>query len=150
MSSKVVTGSAIKWYHTLVSLPAKPKGVHKVTPLFSSLPFLKKIKIGTMNIFIQHTSASLAVNECPDESVRNDLEMMLNRLVPEDAPYTHTIDGIDDMPAHVKAVLIGSSVTVPILNGKIDIGKWQGILLCEHRYHGGSRNCVVTVQGCEE
>lgn len=113
------------------------------------MPFLKKIKIGTMNIMIQHTSASLSINECWDDSVRDDMEMMLNRLAPENAPYTHTLEGSDDMPAHVKCSLMGSSLTIPITDGQMNIGTWQGIWLCEHRNHGGSRKCVVTVQGCE-
>ena len=99
---------------------------------------------------IQHTSASISVNECWDDSVRVDMEMMLNRLVPENAPYTHTLEGPDDMPAHVKCSLMGSSVTVPIMEGKLGMGTWQGIWLCEHRDRASSRDFVVTVQGCEE
>lgn len=116
---------------------------------FLDLPFLKKIRIGTMNVTIQHTSASISLNECWDGSVRTDMEMMLNRLAPENAPYTHTLEGADDMPAHVKCSLMGASITVPITEGKLNLGTWQGIWLCEHRDHGGSRRLVVTVQGCE-
>ena len=113
------------------------------------LGFLKKIKIGTMNIVIQHTSASISLNECWDADVRVDMEMMLNRLAPENAPYVHTLEGPDDMPAHVKCSLMGSSITVPITDGKLNLGTWQGIWLCEHRDRASSRSLVVTVQGCE-
>ena len=102
-----------------------------------------------MNIMIQHTSASISVNECWDDSVRVDMEMMLNKLVPENAPYTHTLEGADDMPAHVKCSLMGSSVTIPITEGKLGLGTWQGVWLCEHRNRASSREFLVTVQGCE-
>ena len=118
-------------------------------PIRSDCPFMKKIKIGTMNIVIQHTSASISLNECWDSDVRVDMEMMLNRLAPENAPYVHTIEGADDMPAHVKCSLMGSSITVPITDGKLNLGTWQGVWLCEHRDRASSRSLVVTVQGCE-
>ena len=102
-----------------------------------------------MNIVIQHTSASISLNECWASSVRTDMEMMLNRIAPENAPYVHTLEGPDDMPAHVKCSLMGASITVPISEGKLNLGTWQGIWLCEHRNHASSRNLVVTVQGCE-
>ena len=107
------------------------------------------MKIGTANLTIQHTSASISLNECWDGQVRDDMEMMLNRLAPENAPYTHTLEGSDDMPAHVKCSLMGSSINIPVTNGKLNIGTWQGIWLCEHRNHAGSRKIVVTLQGCE-
>lgn len=103
-----------------------------------------------MNVLIQHTSASISLNECWDGSVRDDMEMVLNRLVPENAPYTHTLEGPDDMPAHVKCSLMGASLNIPIQNGKLHMGTWQGIWLCEHRDHASPRKLVVTVQGCTE
>ncbi|XP_066927230.1 UPF0047 protein YjbQ-like [Clytia hemisphaerica] len=150
MASKVLTGSGMQWYQTVITCPAKARGIHKITDfIVQKLPFLKKIKVGTMNIVIQHTSASISLNECWDSSVRTDMEMMLNRIAPENAPYIHTLEGPDDMPAHVKCSLMGASITVPITEGRLNLGTWQGIWLCEHRDHAGSRNLVVTVQGCE-
>ena len=103
-----------------------------------------------MSVVIQHTSASISLNECWDHDVRTDMEMLLNNLAPENAPYTHTLEGPDDMPAHGKCSLMGSSVTIPISNGKLSLGTWQGVWLCEHRNHASSRTLVVTVQGCED
>ena len=142
------------WYlSTLVlkSFESKLTTHHQITTIHFhlGLPFIKDIKIGTMNIMIQHTSASISVNECWDDSVRVDMEMMLNRLVPESAPYTHTLEGPDDMPAHVKCSLMGSSVTIPICEGRLGLGTWQGVWLCEHRDRASAREFVVTVQGCE-
>lgn len=148
MTTKITSGVGCKWMQAYVSLPAQRRGVHKITNRLTALP-IKDIRIGTMNIVIQHTSASLSLNECWDDSVRDDMEMMLNRLAPQNAPYTHTLEGPDDMPAHVKCSLMGSSLTIPITEGKLNLGTWQGIWLCEHRDHGGSRNLVVTIQGCE-
>ncbi|KXN69734.1 UPF0047-domain-containing protein [Conidiobolus coronatus NRRL 28638] len=99
------------------------------------------------NFFIQHTSASLTINENCDPDVRKDMEMMLNKLAPENAPYIHTDEGPDDMPGHVKSSLFGASLNIPISNGRLNLGTWQGIWLCEHRNHGGSRRIVVTLQG---
>ena len=99
---------------------------------------------------MQHTSASLSLNECWDGQVRDDMEMMLNKLAPESAPYTHTLEGSDDMPAHVKCSLMGTSLSLPITNGKLNVGTWQGIWLCEHRDHGSSRRILVTLQGSEK
>ena len=110
---------------------------------------MSKIKVGLANVMIQHTSASISLNECWDGQVRDDMEMMLNKLAPENEPYTHTLEGSDDMPAHVKCSLMGASLTLPITNGKLNIGTWQGIWLCEHRDHGSSRKVVVTLQGAE-
>jgi secondary thiamine-phosphate synthase enzyme len=118
--------------------------------VLAALPELSKFKIGMLHVFIQHTSASLTVNENADSDVRRDLEMSLNRLAPEDLPYVHTIEGPDDMPAHVKAALMGSSVTIPISGGELALGTWQGIYLCEHRNQGGSRKVVLTVWGEKE
>lgn len=106
------------------------------------------MRIGLMHVFIQHTSASLTINENADPTVRQDFEAFFNRQVPENAPYfAHTLEGPDDMPAHLKASIIGHSVTIPIQNGGLQLGTWQGIYLGEHRDHGGARRLVVTLQG---
>lgn len=111
---------------------------------------LRTIRQGLLHVFIQHTSASLAINENADPTVRGDFERHLNRMVPENAPYyEHTLEGADDMPAHIKAALMGNSVTVPITNGKLNLGTWQGIYLGEHRNRGGRRRLVLTAYGEE-
>lgn len=138
------------WFQTLVNIKPKSRGVHIITDEIESIPELKKYKIGLAHLLLQHTSASICVNECWDSSVRKDMEMMLNRLVPESGPpYKHTIEGPDDMPGHVKTALVGPSLTLPITNGKLNLGTWQGIWLCEHRNHAGSRKIVVTLQGVQ-
>jgi len=128
-----------------ISLPAFPRGFHLITDLVrEALPELPET--GLLNVFILHTSAGLTINENADPDVRVDYETIFNRLVPENDPaYTHTIEGPDDMPAHVKSTLAGSSVTIPITNGKLHLGTWQGIFLCEFRNRGGSRKLVLTV-----
>jgi secondary thiamine-phosphate synthase enzyme len=103
--------------------------------------------VGLLHVFLQHTSASLTLNENADPDVRVDLESSLNAIAPEDFPYEHTIEGRDDMPAHMKASLMGSSLTIPISDGRPALGTWQGIYFCEHRNHGGSRRIVITLQG---
>jgi secondary thiamine-phosphate synthase enzyme len=130
-----------------ISLTPKERGVHLVTN-----EILKQIDIpinkGLMHIFIKHTSASLALNENADPSVRFDSENFLNYLIPENYPnFTHTLEGADDMPAHIKNILIGSSITIPITNNRPNLGTWQGIYLLEHRNYGGSRNLVITIIG---
>ncbi|KNE63569.1 secondary thiamine-phosphate synthase enzyme [Allomyces macrogynus ATCC 38327] len=137
------------WVQRKVTLSARSRGCHLVTDeiVRAIQPDLRKFKVGLANIFIQHTSASLTINENCDPDVRRDMEMMLNRIAPESAPYTHTDEGADDMPAHVKTTLVGPSLTIPISNGNLALGTWQGIWLCEHRDHGGSRRIVVTLQG---
>lgn len=138
------------WLQTSISLRERPRGFHLVTDeITSQVPGLIKFKAGMMHVFIQHTSASLTINENADPDVRRDMEMAANRIVPETFPYVHTIEGPDDMPAHVKASLMGSSVSIPIGNGQLLLGTWQGIYLCEHRDRGGRRNVVVTVWGTE-
>jgi secondary thiamine-phosphate synthase enzyme len=138
----------MSWLQRQIALSARPRGCHLITrEVLAALPDLGDFNIGMLQVFIQHTSASLTVNENADSDVRRDLEMSLNRLVPEDLPYIHTIEGPDDMPAHVKAALMGSSVTIPISGGQLALGTWQGIYLCEHRNHGGSRKVVLTVWG---
>jgi secondary thiamine-phosphate synthase enzyme len=128
-----------------ITLPPMPKGYHlitrHVTDAMGTLP-----ETGLMTVFIQHTSAGLTINENADPSVRDDFESFMNHLVPENHPlYSHMSEGPDDMPAHLKTSLIGNSVTVPVANGRLKLGTWQGIYLCEFRDHGGSRRLVITV-----
>ena len=139
----------MKSFQKEISLDPHPRGFHLITgQILEEVPEIKKINIGWMQLFIKHTSASLTINENADPTVRTDFESHMNKLVPEDAPYyVHTYEGSDDMPAHIKASLMGASLQVPITNGKLNMGIWQGIYLCEHRNHGGSRRIVVTLQG---
>lgn len=128
-----------------ITLPAFPRGFHLITTQIhqqiGSLP-----DKGLMNVFIQHTSAGLTINENADPSVRVDLESSFNHIVKENEPYyTHTLEGRDDMPAHIKSSMVGSSVTIPIVNGRLALGTWQGVYLCEFRNRGGQRRLVVTV-----
>lgn len=137
------------WRQTEILLTARPRGFHLVTrEILQSLPNLQDYSLGLAHFFIQHTSASLAINENADPSVRVDMENYFNRSIPENAPYfTHTLEGADDMPAHLKAVMIGPELTIPIKKGKLLLGTWQGIYLCEHRNHGGPRRIVATMTG---
>jgi secondary thiamine-phosphate synthase enzyme len=133
-----------------IVLKPKPRGFHLITSeIFSQIPELKNINAGIAHVFIKHTSASLTVNENADPSVRADMETYFNKAVPEsDAKYyEHTLEGTDDMTSHIKASILGSSVTIPILKGKLNLGTWQGIYLCEHGNYGGARRIVVTVMG---
>jgi secondary thiamine-phosphate synthase enzyme len=132
-----------------VRLPSFPRGFHLVTEIIErEMPEVREISVGLMQVFIKHTSASLTLNENADPTVRTDFESHFNQLAPEDVPYyRHTFEGSDDMPAHLKSSLLGSSVVVPITSGRLNLGTWQGIYLCEHRDRGGSRNLVVTVFG---
>ena len=129
-------------------LPFK-RGFHLITDVIvKNLPELKEISMGFIQVFIKHTSASLTINENADSSVRLDFESHLNKMVPENAPYyIHTYEGPDDMPAHIKSSLMGASIQIPITNGKLNLGTWQGVYLCEHRDHGGSRSIVITAYG---
>ncbi|MDP6339957.1 MAG: secondary thiamine-phosphate synthase enzyme YjbQ [Candidatus Marinimicrobia bacterium] len=137
------------WIQKEISLNPKPRGFHLITDeVLNGLPQIQNIEIGTMQVFIKHTSASLTINEDADPTVRADFESHFNQMVPENSPhYRHTIEGPDDMPAHLKSSILGSSVNIPITNGRLNLGTWQGIYLCEHRNHGGSRWLVVTIQG---
>jgi len=137
------------WIQKEIILEARPRGFHLVTSeILRQLPELREFKIGLLNIFIQHTSASLTLNENADPSVRLDFESYFSHAVPENQPYfEHQDEGPDDMPAHLKSSILGSSLTIPIANGNPRLGTWQGIYLCEHRDYGGSRRIVVTVQG---
>lgn len=138
------------WQQRSVTLGARTRGFHLITrEVVEGLPELKTIRVGLLHVFIQHTSASVSINENADPDVPRDLERSFNALAPEDFPYIHTCEGPDDMPAHVKASLLGSSVTVPITDGRLCLGTWQGIYLCEHRNHAGPRRLVLTVQGTE-
>ena len=131
------------------SLKPKDRGFHLITDeILKQIDEIKDIKTGIAHIFIKHTSASLTINENADSTVRSDMEKHFNKLVPENAPYfDHNNEGSDDMPAHIKSVILGSSVSVPIKNGDFNLGTWQGIYLCEHRNRGGSRKIVVTMIG---
>ncbi|MFT7034383.1 MAG: secondary thiamine-phosphate synthase enzyme [Cyclobacteriaceae bacterium] len=132
-----------------ISLPSYSRGFHLITDkVTSEISELRTVKIGTLQVFIKHTSASLTINENADPTVRTDMESGFNEIAPENAPYyRHTLEGPDDMPAHIKASLLGSSVNIPITNGRLNLGIWQGIYLCEHRDYGGSRRLVITLLG---
>jgi secondary thiamine-phosphate synthase enzyme len=132
-----------------IALTPKPRGFNLVTnEILQNIQELQKIKTGIAHIFIKHTSASLTVNENADTDVRTDMETHFNIMVPDDANYyKHTLEGLDDMTSHIKASILGSSVTIPVTNGKFNLGTWQGIYLCEHRNNGGKRKLVITVFG---
>jgi secondary thiamine-phosphate synthase enzyme len=132
-----------------VRLKARGRGAHLVTDeIAKALEQLPRLKVGLAHLFLQHTSASLCLNENADPDVRADLERWLDRAVPDGAPYfVHTAEGPDDMPAHVKSALLGCALTIPISEGRLALGTWQGIWLCEHRDHGGSRTIVATLVG---
>lgn len=137
------------WLQKNIVLNARPRGFHLITQaLIQELPELRQYKIGIAHFFIQHTSASLTINENADPTVRSDLENFFNHSVKEDEDYyLHTYEGSDDMPAHIKSSLLGQSITVPISQGELNLGIWQGIYLGEHRNHGGNRRIIVTLQG---
>ena len=134
-----------------IRINAKPRGFHLIThDVVSSFPELGQINKGVLQIFIKHTSASLTINEAADPTVRSDFEAHFNEMVPENQPYyRHTMEGADDMPAHLKSSILGSSVQIPITNGILNLGTWQGIYLCEHRNHSGPRKLVLTAWGEE-
>ena len=137
------------WFQREIILSARPRGFHLITrEIVAQMPEIGRFAVGLAHVFIRHTSASLALNENADPTVRADMEAHFNRLAPENAPYyRHTSEGPDDMPAHQKAVLLGSSLTIPITNGRLALGTWQGIYLGEHRDDGGPRRIVVTLTG---
>jgi secondary thiamine-phosphate synthase enzyme len=138
----------MSWVQKSVQLPQFPRGFHLITAqVVAALPELKRVRAGLLHVFIQHTSASLTINENADPDVPADLERVANTLAPEDFPYRHTCEGPDDMPAHVKASLMGSSVSIPVREGQLCLGTWQGIYLCEHRNRAGRRNLVLTLNG---
>jgi secondary thiamine-phosphate synthase enzyme len=137
------------WLQREIRLEARPRGFHLVTrEVVSALPELGDVEVGLLHLFIRHTSASLTLNENASPDVRDDFEAYFNESVPEDAPYwTHTIEGPDDMPAHIKASILGPSLTLPVSNGRLALGTWQGIYLCEHRERGGPRSLILTLSG---
>ena len=136
------------WIQRTIQLTARPRGFHLITrDVVDALPELRDCSVGLLHVFIQHTSASIAINENADPDVPADLESSLNAVAPEDFPYRHTVEGPDDMPAHVKSLLIGSSISVPVQRGELALGTWQGIYLCEHRNQAGRRRLVLTLDG---
>jgi len=139
----------MKYFQNQLKLKPFSRGFHLVTrEILEAIPEIKQIEIGQLQVFIKHTSASLTINENADSSVRTDFESHFNVMVPENASYyKHTYEGSDDMPAHIKSSLLSNSVLIPITNGKLNLGIWQGIYLCEHRNSGGSRNLVITAYG---
>lgn len=139
----------MSWVQKEIRLSARERGFHLITQeIVRQVPEIEQYRVGVAHIFIQHTSASLALNENADPTVRQDMERHFGEMVPEGAPYyVHTAEGPDDMPAHIKAVLLGSSVSVPITGGRLNLGTWQGVYLCEHRNRGGSRRLVITLHG---
>jgi secondary thiamine-phosphate synthase enzyme len=139
----------MKFFQHEFTLPAYPRGFHLITrAVENAFQEIRQIRVGQLQVFIKHTSASLSINENADPTVRLDFESHFNKMVPENAPYyRHDAEGPDDMPAHIKASLLGSSVTIPITDGRLNLGTWQGIYLCEHRDHGGNRELVLTAFG---
>lgn len=139
----------MKIFQQYLQLKARSRGFHIITSeVVYAIPAITEIKTGMLQVFIQHTSASLTINENADPTVRKDFETFFNQNVPENDPnYLHNDEGSDDMPAHLKAAMLGSSVMIPVRNGRLGLGTWQGIYLCEHRNHGGSRSLIITVWG---
>ena len=137
------------YYQTTITLPAHARGVHIITPYIEQtinelLP--QNVEAGMVNLFLQHTSASLAINENADPDVRLDTEDWLNTIAPADQPqYRHTLEGSDDLPAHFKSMILGVSLNIPLIRGRLGLGTWQGVYLCEHRNHASSRRLVITV-----
>jgi secondary thiamine-phosphate synthase enzyme len=138
----------VTWSQREITLRPRPRGVHLVTAeIVDAVPELKDVRVGLAHLFLRHTSASLTLNENASPDVRRDFESWLNVAVPEDFAWTHTLEGRDDMPAHVKASLMGASLSLPIAGGRLALGTWQGVYLCEHRDRGGPRSLLVTLTG---
>ena len=137
------------WQQIEFTLNSKSRGFHLITnEVLSNLSIISDLRVGILHLFIKHSSASITINENADPTVRSDMEKHFNVIAPENAPYyDHTYEGSDDMPAHIKASLLGSSITMPITAGRLNMGIWQGIYLGEHRNHGGSRTLIATIQG---
>jgi secondary thiamine-phosphate synthase enzyme len=137
------------WVQREIRLRSRARGFHLVTrEVLEGIPEVGDVRVGLLHVFIQHTSASLTLNENASPDVRDDFEAHFNAVVPEDAPYwTHTIEGADDMPAHIKASILGPALSLPVSGGRLALGTWQGIYLCEHRDHGGPRRLVATLSG---
>lgn len=139
----------MKWHQKEIILPPFKRGFHIITSnIQEGLPEIKSLKIGILQIFIKHTSASIIINENADPSVRIDMEKYFNKIAPEKEPYfTHIYEGEDDMPAHIKSAMLSSQIIVPITEGKLNLGNWQGVYLCEHRNNGGKRKILLTLMG---
>ena len=139
----------MSWFQKEITLNRRSRGFHIITDeIVSDVKEITDYKIGIIHIYIKHTSASLTINEDADSTVRSDMESHFNEFVPENAPYyKHTLEGSDDMPAHIKSSIIGNSVTIPISNGNLNLGTWQGIYLCEHRNLGHQRKLIITING---
>ena len=136
------------WLQREITLRARSRGFHLVTrEVADALPELRDVRVGLLHLFIRHTSASLTLNENASPDVRRDFETYFSRAVPEDADWAHSLEGPDDMPAHIKASLLGPSLSLPVADGQLALGTWQGVYLCEHRDRGGSRSLVATLQG---
>lgn len=140
------------WIQRQITLQARRRGFHLVTrEIVEQVPEIENIAVGVAHLFIQHTSAALTINENADPDVRGDFERHFDQMVPENQPYyEHTLEGPDDMPAHIKAALTGFDLTIPIRDGRLALGTWQGIYLCEHRNRGGARRLIVTLHGEEK
>ncbi len=139
------------WSQKTIRIGPYRRGFHLITrEVISAMSELQDVRIGILQVFLQHTSASLTINENADPDVRTDMETALNRLVPEDQPFVHTVEGPDDMPAHVKSSLLGASLMIPVSAGALALGTWQGIYLCEHRNDATPRTLVLTLQGDDE
>ncbi|WP_300425446.1 secondary thiamine-phosphate synthase enzyme YjbQ [uncultured Thalassolituus sp.] len=137
------------WTQKTLQLKSRSRGFHLIThDIEQAIPEVRRVSVGLLHVFIQHTSASLTINENADPTVRTDFESVFNRLVPENQPfYQHTLEGSDDLPAHIKSSILGPSLTIPVTDGELNLGTWQGIYLCEHRNYGGSRRVILTLQG---
>jgi len=137
------------WVQKKINLLAKQRGFHLISnEIIQAIPELKQMKIGLLHLFMQHTSASLAINENADPDVRIDMEAYFNQAIPENEPYfRHVLEGSDDMPAHLKSVVLGGDLTIPVANGQLQMGTWQGIYLCEHRNCAGNRKIIATLNG---
>ncbi len=136
------------WFQRKITLPPYRRGFHLINRVIKeSVPEIENIQIGCLNLFLQHTSASLTINENASPEVRDDLESLTNALAPQDFPYQHSLEGPDDMPAHIKSSLLGVSLVIPVQSGRLALGTWQGIYLCEHRDQGGRRQLLATLWG---
>lgn len=143
-----VPPSRVCWFQQELKLPPQPRGLHDITsPVLRALPELREVQIGLLHLFLCHTSASLTICENADPDVPRDMERGLSHLAPENFPWQHTCEGPDDMPAHLKSSLTGCSLTVPVQGGRLCLGVWQGLFLCEHRNRAGSRRLMLTVNG---
>lgn len=138
----------MEWIQRHLRLSPRRRGFHLITSeVEAAIPEIERFRVGILHVFLQHTSASLCINENADPDVPRDLELAFNEIAREDFAYRHTLEGVDDMPAHVKTALIGPSITIPVAGGRLALGTWQGIFLCEHRDQGGPRRLVLTLHG---